>query len=83
MESLDDILKRRLQTIVSEKGFDNTPKQARQLITHGHIGIDGRKFFVPSALITREVEPKISYCGKFSLKKSAPVKVGESDAKKD
>ena len=66
--TIDDILKRRLQTLVFEKGLANTPKQARQLISHGHIGIDGRRFVYPSALVAREMEPKISYYGKFSLK---------------
>jgi len=55
-----------MQTIVFEKGLANTAKQARQLINHGHIAIDGRKFIFPNALVTREMEPKISYYGGFS-----------------
>lgn len=79
--NVNDILKRRLQTIVFEKGLANTPKQARQLITHGHIGIDGRKFLFPSAIVTKELEPKISYYGKFKPDVKEPVKVGAPDGK--
>ena len=74
--TVEDILKRRMQTIVFEKGLANTAKQARQLINHGHIAIDGRKFIFPNALVTREMEPKISYYGGFSVKKEE--KAGEA-----
>ena len=65
---VENILDRRFQTIVFEKGLANTPRQARQLITHGHIAVDGRRFTFPGALIVKEIEPKISYYGSFSLK---------------
>ncbi|MFW9901791.1 MAG: 30S ribosomal protein S4, partial [Candidatus Thorarchaeota archaeon] len=35
----EDLLKRRLQTLVYEKGFASTIYQARQYITHGHIQV--------------------------------------------
>ena len=37
--AIEDILERRLQTIVFRKGLAKTIHQARQLITHGHISI--------------------------------------------
>ena len=66
-ESIDDVLKlevehileRRLQTIVWRKGLANTPKQARQLIVHGHIAINGRKVTWPSYLVPVDEEDKI------------------------
>lgn len=58
---VEDILERRLQTIVFKKGLANTPKHARQLITHGHIAIDGRRTVYPSYLIPRELEDKIGF----------------------
>ncbi|OGI15817.1 30S ribosomal protein S4 [Candidatus Micrarchaeota archaeon RBG_16_49_10] len=67
--TVEDILKRRMQTVVFEKGLANTQKEARQMITHGHIAVDSRKFFFPSALVTRDMEPKISYYGGFSPKR--------------
>ena len=39
--SLKDILGRRLQTLVFQKGLSQSIQQSRQLITHGHIAIDG------------------------------------------
>ena len=55
----ENILKRRLQTVVYELGLANTIKQARQLIAHGHIAINGRKVTWPSYLVKKEEENKI------------------------
>ncbi len=46
--NIDNILSRRLQTVVYKKGYANTPKQARQMIVHGHIFIADRKVKWPS-----------------------------------
>lgn len=43
-----DLLERRLQTVAYRKGVGNTPKQARQFISHGHVTIDGQRVTVPS-----------------------------------
>ncbi len=59
--TVEDILERRLQTIVFRKGLAKTPYQARQLITHGHIAINGRKVLSPSYLVTKEEEKNITY----------------------
>jgi small subunit ribosomal protein S4 len=56
-------LERRLQTLVHRKGLARSPKQARQLITHGHIAIAGRRVNIPSYRVTREDEAQISYYG--------------------
>jgi len=58
---IEDVLNRRLQTIVMKRGLANTPKQARQFIVHGHILIDGRKTTWPSALVVKELESKIGF----------------------
>jgi len=57
--TLEDILERRLQTIVYRKGLANTPLQARQFIVHGHVTIDGRKVPFPSYFVMRDEEDKI------------------------
>ncbi len=44
-------LKRRLQTIVYEKGLAKTPKEARQLIVHKHISIGGKIVNIPSYIV--------------------------------
>jgi len=63
--TVEKLLERRLQTIVFRKGLANTPKHSRQLITHGHIKINGKKIVYPSYLVAREEEDKIE----LSLKK--------------
>ena len=52
----EDVLSRRLQTIVYEKGLSSTIKQARQMITHGHIFVNGHKVTVPGYIVTRKEE---------------------------
>ncbi len=46
-----DLLERRLQTQVFRRGLALTPKQARQLITHGHIIVNGVKRTAPSSIV--------------------------------
>jgi len=41
--TVEDVLRRRLQTMVHKKGLANTAKQARLFITHGHIALNGKK----------------------------------------
>lgn len=57
----ESILARRLQTISYLKGFASTPHQARQLICHGHISIDGRRITVPGYRVTKDEESMIEY----------------------
>jgi len=59
--TVESILERRLQTIVFRKGLAKTIHQSRQLITHGHIAIDGRKVFSPSRIVSKNEEDKIEY----------------------
>lgn len=56
-----DILERRLQTLVWKKGLAKTIKQARQLITHGHIVIGDRVVDSPGYLVLKEEEDLIRY----------------------
>jgi len=57
----EDVLSRRLQTIVYEKGLANTIKQARQMVTHGHIYMNGHRVTVPGYIVTRLEESSIEY----------------------
>jgi len=61
------ILGRRLQTITYLKGLANTPRQARQLIAHGHIAISGRKVTIPGYMVTKDEESEVSYVAKSPL----------------
>ena len=56
-----DILSRRLQTVVFDKGLATTIKQARQMITHGHVHINGHRVTVPGYIVTREEEASVVY----------------------
>lgn len=64
---VEDILERRLQTIVYRKGLARSPKQARQLITHGHIAINGHRVSVPSYMVTDVEEAGVMYYATSSL----------------
>ncbi len=57
----ESILARRLQTLTYLKGLANTPVHARQLISHGHIAIAGRKTTVPGYMVTKDKESEIGY----------------------
>lgn len=67
--TVENILERRLQTIVFKKSLANTPKHARQFITHGHIAVDGRRTIYPSYLVPVESEKKIGFYKKSLAKK--------------
>jgi len=65
--SLEDILERRLQTLVFHRGLAQSIHQSRQLITHGHIAIDGKRVSTPSYLVLKDEETKIAYAPKSPL----------------
>ena len=47
-ENLLQILERRLDNIVYRMGFGASRAQARQIVSHGHIMVDGKRVDVPS-----------------------------------
>lgn len=59
--SLEDILERRLQTLVFRKAMSKSIYQARQLINHGHIAIENKRVLSPSYLVLRDEEAKITF----------------------
>ncbi|MEM5879027.1 MAG: 30S ribosomal protein S4 [Candidatus Aenigmatarchaeota archaeon] len=61
--NVENILERRLQTVVYRKGLSNSIKHARQLITHGHVKINGKKIKYPSYLVSLDEEEKIEIGG--------------------
>lgn len=65
--SVEDILERRLQTLVFNKALAKSVYQARQLITHGHIAIEEKRIPSPSYLVLRDEEAKIVYSPTSSL----------------
>ena len=47
-EQMLQILETRLDNVVYHLGFANTRAAARQLVSHGHIRVNGRKVNIPS-----------------------------------
>ena len=47
-ENLMTILETRLDNVVFRLGFARTRKEARQMVTHGHICVNGRRVDIPS-----------------------------------
>ncbi len=65
--TLNDIMNRRLQTIVVKKRLATNVKQARQMITHKHIAVAEKKISSPSYLVTLEEEGAITYASSSSF----------------
>ena len=68
VSTIDDVLSldketfltRRLQTILVTKKLANTPRQARQLIVHKHILVNGKTINSPSFIVPKDLENKIT-----------------------
>ncbi len=52
-ENLITLLERRLDNVVYRLGFADSRAQARQLVSHGHFTVNGRRVTVPSILISQ------------------------------
>ncbi len=50
-EMLLQILESRLDNVVFRLGLANTRREARQIVSHGHITVDGKKVDIPSYLV--------------------------------
>jgi small subunit ribosomal protein S4 len=56
---IEDILERRLQTIVMRKVGSKSAFQARQIVSHGHVSIGGRRVNLPGYIVRTDEEPNI------------------------
>ncbi|MEW6748729.1 MAG: 30S ribosomal protein S4 [Candidatus Micrarchaeota archaeon] len=79
------VLERRLQTMVLRKGLARTTSQARQLITHGFIAVNGRKVSRPGYLVLQADENALSYARPIDISvreegQEAPSKAAEEKA---
>src|SRR3984893_14797128 len=50
-ENLMSALERRLDSVIYRMGFGTSRAQARQVVRHGHIDVNGRKCNIPSAQV--------------------------------
>lgn len=63
---IKDLLDKRLQSVVYQNKLAGTVKQARQMIVHGHVLVNGRKVDIPSYTVFASDEisynPKSQFC---------------------
>ncbi|MGI6029950.1 MAG: 30S ribosomal protein S4 [Eubacteriales bacterium] len=61
-EMLLQLLERRLDNVVFRLGWANTRREARQIVNHGHILVNGKKVDIPSYLVSQDdvisIKPK-------------------------
>ncbi|MFW9918412.1 MAG: 30S ribosomal protein S4 [Candidatus Thorarchaeota archaeon] len=78
--TLENVLDRRLQTIIFRKGYACSMYHARQLVTHGHISLDGVRVNTPGRMITVEEEERLEYSRRSPLQdESHPARIAASD----
>ena len=68
-ENLLSLLERRLDNAVYRAGFATSRRQARQLVNHGHIEVNGRKVDIPSF----QVKPGDTVSVKEASRKNAHI----------
>ncbi len=59
--TIENLLERRLQTLVWKRGLAGSPYQARQLISHGHIALNQRRVTVPSYIVSPSEEGSLGF----------------------
>jgi small subunit ribosomal protein S4 len=70
------VLQRRLEWIVFARGLAGTAKQARQMIVHGHVALDGRRLTRPGYLVAGSEEAKLAYAPTSAVaEESHPIRV--------
>src|SRR5258708_27939614 len=53
-ENMLALLERRLDNVIYRMGLGTSRAQARQIVRHGHIQVNGRKVDIPSAVVKPE-----------------------------
>ncbi|MEM3841531.1 MAG: 30S ribosomal protein S4 [Candidatus Micrarchaeaceae archaeon] len=76
----NSILERRLQSVVFRHGLARTMKQARQLITHGFIAINGKKVNRPGMLVSKSDEKGVGYYKPINIEPIKKEPQGNQDA---
>lgn len=76
---IENLLERRLPTIIFKKGLAKTVRQARQMVVHKNILIDGRVVNTPGYIMKVEEENSISIKKKKIKPKTPEVKVPQSE----
>jgi small subunit ribosomal protein S4 len=78
-ENLLVMLETRMDNVVFRMGFASSRKEARQLVTHGHFLVNGKKLDIPSAEVKAgsvvQVKPKSQSSPKFKEIKEMSISV--------
>jgi small subunit ribosomal protein S4 len=75
--TIEDLLSRRLQTMVFKKGMALSPLHARQLIVHGHVTIGGRVITIPGYEVGHDEETTVVLRGTPEGTATAPAAAAE------
>ncbi|MDO4662338.1 MAG: 30S ribosomal protein S4 [Tissierellia bacterium] len=79
-ENLIILCERRLDNVIFRLGFARTRKQARQVVNHGHVLVNGKKVDIPSYLIEAgdqiEIKEKSKSTAEFKDIKEANASFG-------
>jgi small subunit ribosomal protein S4 len=75
-ENLLRLLERRLDNVVYRSGFASSRNQARQLVLHGHIQVNGRRVNIPSFLVQKD--HKIQVASKSQQMKTVKAAIDTS-----
>lgn len=67
----ENLLERRLQSVIMRKKLAKTPNQARQMVVHGHVLVGGRVVSIPSYMVRQDEEPGVVVRPDSSLAKMA------------
>jgi len=59
-DNLLQMLETRLDSVIYRAGFANTFRQARQLVTHKHVEVDGKCINIPSYLVKPGMKIKVA-----------------------
>jgi small subunit ribosomal protein S4 len=78
-ENLLIMLETRMDNVVFRLGFASSRKEARQLVTHGHFTVNGKKLDIPSAIVSPgdviKVKEKSTNSPKFQEIKEMSISV--------
>ncbi len=83
--TIENVLERRLQTMVWRRGLAQSPYQARQFVSHGHVSLSDRRITIPSYLVSPTEEGSLKFVEGSNLAARIHVPVaapqtGESEA---
>jgi small subunit ribosomal protein S4 len=78
-ENLFRLLERRLDNVVYRLRFASSRSQARQIVSHGHVLVNGKKVNIPSYIVRANDEISIAEkCRNLTLVKDALKEFGKS-----